>query len=44
MATGAHPIERQAWSQVSWWRRFASWLVYGLVRLLMGVLGLAARE
>lgn len=41
---GAHVIERQAWSHIAWYKRFASWLVYGLVRLLMGVLGLAARE
>ncbi len=44
MAAGAHPIERQAWSRASWYQQFASWAVYGLVRLLMGVLGLAARE
>ena len=41
---GAHPIERQAWSHIPWFQRLASWVVYGLVRLLMGVLGLAARE
>jgi len=41
---GARQIERQAWSHIGWRQRFASWLVYGLVRLLMGVLGLAARE
>jgi cardiolipin synthase len=44
MATGAHPIERQAWSHIPWQQRFASWAVYGLVRLLMGVLGLVARK
>jgi cardiolipin synthase len=42
--TGAHPIERQAWSDIPWLQRLASWVVYGLVRLLMGVLGLAAQE
>ncbi len=44
MATGAHPIERQAWSHIPWQQRFASWVVYGLVRLLMDVLGLTARK
>ena len=44
MASGAHAIERQAWSHIPLHQRFASWAVYGLVRLTMGVLGLAARE
>jgi len=44
IASGAHPIERQAWSHIPWFQRLASWIVYGLVRLSMGVLGLAARE
>ncbi len=40
----AHVIRRQAWSQVPWSQRLASWLLYGLVRLSMGLLGLANRE
>ena len=43
MAAGGHVIERKAWSHVPWYTRFASWLMYGLVRLLMGWLGLANR-
>jgi cardiolipin synthase len=41
---GTHAIERRAWSHIAWRQRFASWLVYGMVRLTMGLLGLAARE
>jgi cardiolipin synthase len=41
---GAHAIRRQAWSRIPWYQRLASWLLYGLVRLSMGVLGLASRE
>lgn len=44
VAAGAHPIERQVWDHAPWYLRFASWIVYGLSRLLMGWLGLAARE
>lgn len=44
IAAGAHVIERRAWSHIPWYQRLASWGVYGLVRLMMGVLGLAARE
>jgi cardiolipin synthase len=44
VSAGAHPIERQAWSHIPWHQRLASWVVYGLVRLLMGLLGLAAHE
>ena len=38
---GAHRIQRQAWRSISWPRRFASWLAYGLVRGLMGLAGYA---
>jgi cardiolipin synthase A/B len=43
MAASAHIIERKAWSHVPWPTRLASWVLYGLVRLLMGWLGLAKR-
>lgn len=38
---GAHRIHRQAWREISWPTRFASWLAYGLVRGLMGLAGYA---
>jgi cardiolipin synthase len=38
---GAHRIQRQAWHNISWTVRFASWLAYGLVRGLMGLAGYA---
>ncbi|TCJ15983.1 cardiolipin synthase ClsB [Parasulfuritortus cantonensis] len=43
MADGAHAIQRREWSHVPWHVRFASWALYGLVRLLMGWLGMARR-
>lgn len=36
---GAHQIHRRAWRRIPWYARFASWLAYGLVRLLMGIGG-----
>ena len=36
---GAHPISAQEWSQGNKLKRFTSWLVYGLVRLFMGLIG-----
>jgi cardiolipin synthase A/B len=44
MARGAHAIQRQSWRRVPWYQRLASWGLYGLVRLAMGLLGLASRE
>jgi cardiolipin synthase len=44
MARGAHVIQRQAWRRIPWYQRLASWVLYGLVRLAMGLLGLASRE
>jgi cardiolipin synthase len=41
LARGAHRIYRRAWRRVPWYARFASWLAYGVVRLLMGVSGYA---
>lgn len=41
MTCGAHRIYRRAWRRVSWHVRFASWLAYGFVRLLMGIGGYA---
>jgi len=41
---GAHAIQRQAWRRIPWYQRAASWVGYGLVRLAMGVVGLASRE
>jgi cardiolipin synthase len=41
MADGAHAIKRKEWRRVPWYARFASWALYGLVRLLMGWLGMA---
>jgi len=43
MARDAHVIQRQAWSHIPWYTRFASWTLYGLARLLMGWLGMAKR-
>ena len=36
---GALPISAQEWSQGNKLKRFSSWLVYGLVRLFMGLIG-----
>lgn len=36
---GAHQIFRRAWRHVPWYARFASWIAYGCVRLLMGIGG-----
>jgi cardiolipin synthase len=41
MARGAHRIYRRAWRRVPWYARLASWLAYGVVRLLMGIGGYA---
>jgi cardiolipin synthase len=41
MTCGAHRIYRRAWRRVAWHARFASWVAYGLVRLLMGLGGYA---
>ncbi len=41
LARGAHRIHRRAWHRVPWYARLASWLAYGVVRLLMGVSGYA---
>ena len=38
---GARPIHRQAWQRAPWYARLASWLAYGVVRLLMGIGGYA---
>jgi cardiolipin synthase A/B len=38
---GAHQIHRRAWRRIAWYARFASWLAYGAVRLLMGIGGYA---
>lgn len=38
---GAHRIHRQAWREIPWTLRFASWLAYGVVRGLMGLAGYA---
>ena len=39
LARGAHQIFRRTWRHVPWYARFASWLAYGVVRLLMGIGG-----
>lgn len=39
MSRGAHQIFRRAWRRVPWYARFASWIAYGCVRLLMGIGG-----
>ena len=41
LARGAHQIHRRAWHRIPWYARFASWLAYGVVRLLMGIGGYA---
>lgn len=35
----AHQIHRSAWHRIPWYARFASWLAYGAMRLLMGIGG-----
>ncbi len=37
----AHQIHLGAWHRTPWYARFASWLAYGAVRLLMGIGGYA---
>jgi cardiolipin synthase len=41
LTRGAHQIHRRAWHRIPWYARFASWLAYGAVRLLMGIGGYA---
>jgi cardiolipin synthase len=41
LARGAHQIHRSTWQRMPWYARFASWLAYGVVRLLMGIGGYA---
>lgn len=41
LARGAHQIHRHAWRALPWYARLASWLAYGVVRLLMGIGGYA---
>ena len=36
---GAFKISAQDWSHGNQFKRFLSWLVYGLVRLFMGIIG-----
>lgn len=43
MARDAHVIQHREWSHIPWYARLASWTVYGLVRLLMGWLGMTKR-
>jgi cardiolipin synthase len=38
---GAHQIDRRDWHRTPWYARFASWIAYGAVRLLMGIGGYA---
>jgi cardiolipin synthase A/B len=38
---GARPILHSDWQRVPWHARFATWLAYGVVRLLMGMSGYA---
>lgn len=41
MKDGAHAIRRHDWRRIPWHARFVSWASYGLVRLLLGWLGMA---
>jgi cardiolipin synthase len=41
IAVGARKIEPVAWAQGNLFKRFVSWLVFGLVRLFLGVIGLS---
>ena len=41
---GAHQISAQEWLQGNKIKRFFSWLVYGAVRLLLGVIGIAKEQ
>lgn len=36
---GAYRIELQEWVKISMFKRFISWVAYGLVRLLLGIIG-----
>ena len=38
---GAHQVSAQEWLQAHPFKRFFSWLVYGVVRLLLGVIGIS---
>jgi len=42
--TGSHRIHRQLWRRIPWYRRLASWLVYGVVRLGTGLTGYGRLE
>ncbi len=44
IAEGGRAIQLGAWRHLPWYRRLTSWMLYGLVRLSMGLLGLASRE
>lgn len=44
MARGAHLIHYQGWRRIPWHVRFASWLFYGLARLLLGLLRIGQRD
>jgi cardiolipin synthase len=36
---GAYRIALQEWVKISMFKRFISWVAYGLVRLLLGTIG-----
>ena len=38
---GAYQVSAQEWLQSHPFKRFFSWLVYGVVRLLLGVIGIS---
>ena len=43
MRTGANRVQPEYWSHGHWLRRMAAWVVYGLVRFSMGVIGYPER-
>lgn len=38
---GAHQVSAQEWLQGHIFKRFLSWLIYGLVRLMLGIVGIS---
>ena len=44
MQAGARELRREDWQRKPWLSRLASWLAYGLVRLMIGVAGYGGRH
>jgi cardiolipin synthase len=44
MDAGARQVVRDSWKKQHWYRRFMSWMSYGIVRFLMGMVGYAREQ